>query len=220
MTGPICANLTNRLWWPGVCPGVLSMTPVTSSNTSLSCDRGSTLPPPLIQVETSCGLSPAGGLGLVNASQSPLPMSRVAFGSKFARPILYDTGSVSHGACLNCLRSLSAELGDPFGLLQDDAGIVLSGRARWLTVIEDARVRPVGYPQAAVAAFGITHDVAPFGAVHVTVSEGKWGIDGVGQAIVASAEDMPDFVGDGNGDGGAGIMYHEIGVFRVGCDAR
>src|SRR5262245_4698499 len=123
-------------------------------------------------------------------------------------------------ACLNCFRCLSAEPGDPFRLLQDDPGIVLGGRARWLTVIEDAGVRPVGYPQAAVAAFGITHDVAPFGAVYVAVCEGEWRIDWVGQAIVARAEDMPDFVGDGNGDGGAGIMYDKIGVLRVGCDAR
>src|SRR5215831_18125810 len=115
---------------------------------------------------------------------------------------------------------LSAELGDPFGLLQDDARIVLGGRARWLAVIENARARPVGYAQAAVAAFLITHNVAPFGTVHVAVSVGKRRIDGVGQAIMARAEDMPDFVGDGNGDGGAGIMHDEIGVLRVGCDAR
>src|SRR3974377_174596 len=36
-------------------------------------------------------------------------------------------------------RTLSAELGDPFGLLQDNARIVLSGRARRLAPIEDAR---------------------------------------------------------------------------------
>src|SRR5215813_3539989 len=48
----------------------------------------------------------------------------------------------------------------------------------------------------------------------------KWRVNGVGQSIVACAKDMPNFMSDGDGDGGAGVMHDEIGFFRIGRDAR
>src|SRR5262249_25590320 len=97
---------------------------------------------------------------------------------------------------------MSAEFGDPFGLFQDDARVVLGQRAGRFALVENARVRPVGNAQAAIAAFRKAQDVPPLAAVDIAVPVGKRRVVGVGMAVVPRTKDMSDFMGDRDRDRG------------------
>src|SRR5262245_9335257 len=111
------------------------------------------------------------------------------------------------------------EVGERFGLFKDDAGIVVGECPGGFALIQHPGVRPVGYARAALTAFLVAHDVAPFAAVDVTVAIGKGRLIAIDQAVMSRAQDVADFVRDRDGDGGAGVVDDKEGLLRLGADA-
>src|SRR6185295_14186484 len=93
----------------------------------------------------------------------------------------------------------SAELGNALGLLEDHPGVVLASGARRLTLVVNARVRPKGNAQAAIATLPVAHDVTPL-AVDVTVPVGEGHVVGVNGTVVTRTQDVADLVRNRNGN--------------------
>ena len=86
-TVPVCGSLTSRLWWPGVCPGVFSITTVPSPNTSLSIATGSTLPSPLIQCANGAAFALRRRRARSARPSRPCRSAACAFGNEATWPV-------------------------------------------------------------------------------------------------------------------------------------
>src|SRR5262249_17418894 len=81
--------------------------------------------------------------------------------------------------------SASPEIGNAYCLFQDHPGIIVGIGPGRLTVVQNARVRPIGYARATLTALLIAHDVSPLCAVHVAMAIGERRVGGIGVSIVS-----------------------------------
>src|SRR5215468_3764436 len=81
--------------------------------------------------------------------------------------------------------SASPEIGNAYCLFQDHPGIIVGIGPGRLTVVQNARVRPIGYARATLTALLIAHDVSPLCAVHVAMAIGERRVGGIGVPIVS-----------------------------------
>ena len=113
-----------------------------------------------------------------------------------------------------------SEFRHTLGLLEDDPRVVTGKGAHGFALVCDPGIRPVGDARATTAALLVTHHVAPFGAIDVAVSKRERIFVLIHVPIVPSAEDVPNFVRDRKRDGSTGMVDNEIGLVRIGADAR
>ena len=113
-----------------------------------------------------------------------------------------------------------AKFGNALGEFKDYPRAVGCWGSGRIALVHDPRIRPVGYPRATATTDVVAHDVAPFRAVNVPVTIGKWRVGKIDKAVVPDAENVTYLVRYRHGDRGTRVMYHKKGFIRIWTDAR